>query len=194
MSTTLASGYELDGLGLPVWKPSAELQAEMDALPRTNSEDPLIEEQRAEHHEMNCNRVAKFKWEGQEQFEHDRLGRILSMGEFLRLLHQIDPSFYYNNWTTGDGLVGLNVIYRGQPKYICAVQLGMMPEYETLRVNEWGLPGRSKYRGWRTVLLNLMDAGAITEEDADRVFGKATGPESGPYLKACYQKRNRRVR
>ena len=47
-----------------------------------------------------------------------------------------------------------------------------------------GLPGRSKYRGY---------AGVGPEEDADSVFGKFTGPESGPYLNASYQKQGRPV-
>jgi hypothetical protein len=38
----------------------------------------------------------------------------------------------------------------------------------------------------------MMDAGLIPEEDADRVFGKAIAPKSGPYLAVCYVNRNRR--
>jgi hypothetical protein len=32
--------YQLDEIGLPSWQPPAEQQAEMDALPRVNCNDP----------------------------------------------------------------------------------------------------------------------------------------------------------
>jgi hypothetical protein len=181
---------QLDSLGLPTGNLPAGLQAEIDNLPRTSSADPILVDQLQKRREMNRNSVNAYRWEGQSQFEKDRFGRILSQGEFLYLLHKIRPDAFYNSFSI-DGLVGLNIIDRGEPRYTgTAVQLGTMPEYETLRVDEYGLPGRSKYRGWRTVLLRLIEAGIIREDDVDSVFGRASGPESMPYYKALYAFRN----
>ena len=183
-----------NGLGLPEWQPTESQLAEIAALPRINSADPILHDQAQMRRELNLNSVKDYRWENQDQLQRERFGRILSQGEFLYLLQKIRPDAFYNNFSV-DGLVGLNIIGdHGEPLYTgTAVQLGEMPEYETLRVDEYGLPGRSKYRGWRTVLLRLIEARIVREDDVKRVFGEASGPEAVPYLKALYAIRNRKA-
>ena len=165
-------------------------QSEIDALPVVESNNPQVADEVQMREYLSRESVKRHRWENQAQFERVRPGRILSNGEFLFLIRKIVPSMSYNNWTTGDGLVGMYCISRGEIKYICAAQLGMMHEYDTVHTDERGLVTRHKFRGWRTLLLACIKAGAITEEQANRVFGKAEGPEAGPFLKQLWHLRN----
>ncbi len=181
-----------DHLGLPDWQPTAEQQAAIAALPHVSYDNPIVHDQTQMRRELNINGVKDYRWDNQQQFERERFGRILSQSDFLYMLQKIRPDAFYNSFSV-DGLVGLNIMEQGAPRYTgVAVQRSWMPEYELLRIDEYGLPGRSKYRGWRTVLLRLIQAGFVREEDVDGVFSKADGPESGPYLEALYAIRNRK--
>jgi hypothetical protein len=58
-------------------------------------------------------------------------------------------------------------------------------------VDKRGLPLNEKWRGWRTVVLRLILKGFITEQQADKVFGPATGPAARRYREQLFEFRNR---
>jgi len=57
-------------------------------------------------------------------------------------------------------------------KYICFVQIPAMFEWSVLRLDAHSLPAGEAYRGWRTVLLRLIEEDVITEQEAHKIFGK----------------------
>lgn len=85
------------------------------------------------------------------------------------------------------GMVGLDIdvpTERGSKRqYVCGVPAGFMPEYSKIRLGEHGEVKNEKYRGWRTVLLRLLEIGATTEAKLAKVFGDPTPFGSGPYLR-----------
>jgi hypothetical protein len=47
-----------------------------------------------------------------------------------------------------------------------------MPELSMMNFDDHGAPLAERRRGWRTVLLQLLLSGFITEEAVDKEFGK----------------------
>src|SRR5262249_25520943 len=61
-------------------------------------------------------------------------------------------------------------------KKICAIQVPYMSEWGIMNLDDRGMFRSWKYIGWRgQVLLRLILAGAITEEEAHREFGVPQG-------------------
>lgn len=144
--------------------------------------------------EENTAAVREYRWEKQEELarEGERIGQILSQEIFLRGLNRIITARY--NSFSRRGMVGLSVLVGAQWKYVCAVQLGYMPEFSVMNFDAHGLPQAEKYRGWRTVLLRLITMGFIPEESAHRTFGEpALGPASRRYREQLWRYRNRKV-
>lgn len=145
--------------------------------------------------EENTAAVRGFRFENQEGLECVRLGHPLRDFDFLRRLSVVIPArFTHLNrpgvWrieclrATGNG---------GVWEFATGLQAGMIPEYSTFYFDAHGLPTSEMYRGWRTSLLTLIQKGFVTEQQADRAFGRATGPESWRYRQNLYELRNRRI-
>lgn len=136
-------------------------------------------------HELNEYSVQKFQFAMQEELldEKARLVNILHFTGFLQRLQTIPGLHGYYGWSGQGKELGLFVHMRGQERrlfrgdlplgvqYICFVQAPYMPEWSVIRLDEYHLPVNEKYRGWRTVLMRLIAAGAITEQEAHAVFG-----------------------
>lgn len=59
-------------------------------------------------------------------------------------------------------------------KYITYLQIPAMIEWDILRLDDHGLPNGLDYRGWRTVVSQLVRKGAVTEQRAHQIFGRPT--------------------
>jgi len=156
--------------------------------------------------EFSTNMVKDYRFYRQEEDDladngQTRKGRVMHCLEFLEKLQTILPA--YLSATVRKGLCGLAVykpyetIVNGQTEridwqYVCGVQVGYCYEYSVLHFDSHGLPLNEKWRGWRTVLLRLIQKNYITEQQAEEVFGKATGPASRRYLEQLYYFRNRK--
>ncbi len=139
-------------------------------------------EKAAQLHEDNVEAHRPSRMDRQDEITQVRLGRVMHMNEFLRRLRTVCPGAHYNDWSVA-GMRGLNVVVGGERKYVCAVQNGVMPEFETLRTDEYGVATTSRYRGWRTVILNLIEKGHITHAQAERAFGQAGGAHASRFLR-----------
>jgi hypothetical protein len=78
-----------------------------------------------------------------------------------------------------------------KPDIGCWCQAGYAPEYSVCNFDDHGVVLQEAYRGWRTVLMQLMLKGMLTEERATQVFGEAFGPASSRYNAFLYDMRNR---
>lgn len=127
--------------------------------------------------------------------EGPRIGKIIHSSKFINLLKSdCNINCWYREHPQPKKIT-LMVKRNGmEPEVGCWAQLGFMPEYEIIRFDDHGLPLDSKFRGWRTCCLQLILKGILTEEDSDKVFGKATGPASKRYLDTLYGFRNQMIR
>lgn len=149
--------------------------------------------------EMSKEMVKEYQFYKQDELVDDASsrGRVLHCLEFLRMLETIIPAYLSAN--IRKGLSGLAVYkpkevdgVRTDWQYVCGVQVGFCYEYSVLHLDSRGLPLNEKWRGWRTVLLRLIQLGFVTEEQARNVFGEATGPRSRRYNDQLYCFRNRK--
>jgi hypothetical protein len=75
--------------------------------------------------------------------------------------------------------------------YIAFMQVPAMWEWSVLRLDKHFLPNGEAYRGWRTVLAQLVLKGVMTEHQAHKVFGKPTdGEVSRIYRHTMWNARN----
>jgi hypothetical protein len=71
------------------------------------------------------------------------------------------------------------------------LQAPLGTEWMMMNFDEFGVPTTAKYVGWRTALLTMVRANAITEEEAHRAFPVGSGPAAEWYLQQLYMRRNR---
>jgi hypothetical protein len=157
--------------------------------------------------EENTEAVKRFRLPGQEklagaQAEKERIRNLMHITKFCQKLdHVLGPAadggsrVFLNKPPTTPGiesekLMGLFIKIRGMDmftyhtdlppgwKKICAVQVPYMSEWGIMHLDDHGMFKGWKYIGWRgQVLLRLILAGAITEEEAHAEFGVPQGVE-----------------
>ncbi len=66
--------------------------------------------------------------------------------------------------------------HSNEAKYICYLQVPAMYEWSLLKLDRHSVPIGEDFRGWRTVLSQLIIKEIMTEVEAHRVFGQ---PQSG---------------
>ena len=126
--------------------------------------------------------------------EKARQGELMFCLDFIERLNKILPA--YLSGKVIKGLSGLYVympdVKGGHWHYVCGVQASMMNEYSVIRLDSHNLPINEKKRGWRTVLLRLIQGSFITEDEAENEFGEPiSGWVSRRYREQCYWFRNR---
>ena len=156
--------------------------------------------------ELTKESVKDYKFYKQDELmtEEGKKGRVMHCLEFLKILEKVRPAYMSAN--IRKGLTGLAVYHpvdeldaeTGQMKrvdwhYVCAVQVGFMWEYSVLHVDpRTNLPLNEKWRGWRTVLLRLIQQGHLTEQQALELFGPALGAPARRYNEQLFYWRNRK--
>jgi hypothetical protein len=76
---------------------------------------------------------------------------------------------------------------------VCYLQVPAMYEWSVLRLDKRGLPAGESFRGYRTVEVQLIEKGIISEARAHEIFGHPVdGPVSRRFRKSLYWLRNRR--
>ena len=78
--------------------------------------------------------------------------------------------------------------------YVCYLQVPWQYEWSLLKIDRHGLPIGEDFRGWRTVLAQLILKGIVTEKKAHEVFGRPTDSEvSMIYRETLYYVRNQKA-
>lgn len=157
--------------------------------------------------EQNDALIKRFKLPGQDKMsgrkaEKERVRNIMHIAEFCRRLDKIlGPAYdsgsrvFLNKPPQAPNIesgktMGLFIKIRGMDlftfhedlplgwKKICAVQVPYMSEWGIMNLDDRGMFKSWKYIGWRgQVLLRLILADAITEEEAHKEFGVPQGVE-----------------
>ena len=149
--------------------------------------DSQTEEELCRVKEENDNLARDYQWlnPGEYEDEKARIGRIMHSSELIKkLTEECGISARYRPHPqpkritllvdTSQGIKGMEVA--------CWVQFGYMPEYSICNFDDHGVVLQEAYRGWRTVLLQLLVKHMIDEETINRVFGEAVGPAARKYL------------
>ena len=141
--------------------------------------------------------VAKeYQWCSPEEYTdiQQRFGQIMSHYDLInKLRNECKLKVYYREHPQQDRLTLLYSDEYGnkKPEIACWVQRGWMPEYTVMRFDDHGVPLAEKYRGWRTVLLQMILKGLLTEKVAHKVFGEANLPCAERYNTILRSFRNR---
>jgi hypothetical protein len=150
-------------------------------------------EELARQREMSKNMVKKYQFLTPEEYGdlEPRIGRVMHSAVFIsKLRTECHLDCWYVQHPHPDKAI-LVVNRRGNVREVaCWVQQGFMIEYEMVRFDRNDLPIDSKRRGWRTCLLQMIQKHMLTEDQVNRVFGKATGPVSKRYNSTIYDLRN----
>jgi hypothetical protein len=86
---------------------------------------------------------------------------------------------------------GIGHLYQGiRHQYITWMDIPMMYEWSILRVDPHGLPIGEKYRGWRTVISEMVKRKVFSEQKAHQMFGLPSGRQSLFYRKRMHIYRN----
>lgn len=180
---------------------------------RKPEKDSRAEDVAAELHELNTAAVKQFLPSDKLLDEKERVRNLMHIKDFCAHLHNIlgfapdgGSRIFINTPPAVAGLdnkkmKGLFIKMRGMENFIyhadlmqslgsgwkkiCAIQSPYMSEWGVLLVDDHGGMKGWKYIGWRgQVLLRLILAGAITEEEAHAEFGTPQGVEvDREYLK-----------
>lgn len=160
----------------------ARMMAEVENGPRHTTTSTQTLEEFHRLHESNEQSRRKYRWENQDELKSQRVGRILHMNAFLGKLKDAGVNAWYTEKGGMPGTLGLYCSKNEVPVYIGFAQVPLMQEYEELYFDEYDVPLGPKRRGWRTLILKLIDAGFLTEASAHAAFGEpATGPVSRRY-------------
>lgn len=141
----------------------------------------------------NIQRHRHFRVRDQDAIVSDRPGRKLHVQQFVRLLNMLPRRKFILNPYSIRGMRGMSVARGGkEPRYIMAVDDGVSPEWSKIELDEHGLPKKLTSRGWRAVLLTMLDQGLITEAEMIGLFGFAGGVSGGLFRRYLWEHRNHR--
>jgi hypothetical protein len=133
----------------------------------------LLAEQREYSNELS----KQYQWITPEEYEdlEPRIGQVISHSELITRLRKAGIKCWYTQHPHADKAV-LHVNRKGVydpdgAEIACWVQIGQMPELSIMNFDEHGVPLAERRRGWRTVLLQMILKGLISETKANQVFG-----------------------
>jgi hypothetical protein len=100
-------------------------------------------------------------------------------------------------FTVYNGLKGTIGLWCIPPKqvararYVCYLQIPAMYEWSVLRLDRHNIPVGEKFRGWRTVLMELIKKEILTEYQAHKIFGLPSGNKTfRRYQRSLWELRN----
>jgi hypothetical protein len=147
----------------------AERRYESDQTSSENKEE--LHRQR----EISTELAKQYQWLNPEEYADfgARIGRVMSHAEFINTLRKSGIHCHYRQHPQADKAVLYTSKYGCDTAEIaCWVQVGQMPELSIMRFDDHGVPLDERRRGWRTSLLQLILKGIITEEEANKAFGR----------------------
>ena len=160
-------------------KMSAELEAAVaEYAERCYEADQSSSENKEELHrqkEMSDELSKEYQWIKPEEYADfgARIGVVMTHAEFITKLRQAGLHCWYTQHPQAQKATLLVQTHSSLPPEVaCWVQIGQMPELSIMRFDDHGVPLDERRRGWRTPLLQLILKGYITEEKANKTFGR----------------------
>lgn len=160
-----------------------------------NEYKAFVQESFAEEREISNTMVRQYKMKDQDILTdtEPRMVNILTTIDFYQRLKNNGVKCFtvYNGMPQTVGLWAVPK-HTNEAKYICYMQVPCMYEWSVLRLDRHGLPNGEDYRGWRTVLSQLIVKEVLTEDQAHKIYGKPVegNPVSKIYRQTLYNFRN----
>jgi hypothetical protein len=142
--------------------------------------------------------VSQYKMERQDILTNAKARKVNAIGtrDFIQKLRQNGVRCFSIDNGFPPQTVALWAIRpnSNQIQYVCYLQRPAMYEWSVLKVDRHGLPAGEDFRGWRTVLAQLITKNILTEAKAHAIFGKPTDSEvSLLYRETLYYIRNKQA-
>lgn len=139
----------------------------------------------------------RYRMEDQEGLlnEVSRKVNPVSTREFVQRLRSAGIKCYTIDNGFPPASVGLWAFKPGTDHVVpvCYLQVPAMYEWSVLRLDKRGMASGESFRGWRTVEVQLIEKGIVSEARADEIFGRPDdGPVSRRFRKSLHWFRNRR--
>ena len=153
----------------------------------------FVKESFAAEKEMSDQQVESYKMDNQDLLSDEKPRKVhaIATRDFIKKLRDNGVRCF----TVDNGLAGTVGLWaaRGtQMVYVCYLQIPAQYEWSVLRLDAHNLPNGERFRGWRTVLMQLIVKDILTEEKAHKIFGKPTGGiVSSLYRKTLWFRRNK---
>jgi hypothetical protein len=159
----------------------------------------FVKEQFAAEKEISNEMAEQYHMEDQEDLTNReaRMVNPMATRDFIHKLRVNGVSCFTIDNGFPPKTVALWAIPPGQDqkaRYICYLQVPAMYEWSVLRLDAHGIPNGEDFRGWRTVLVQLIEKDILTEEEAHKIFGQPSlSPVFARYRRNLWEHRNRRM-
>lgn len=121
-----------------------------------------------------------------------RLGRVMHHSELVSKIQSFVPNIAVVPGVEPN-TYALYRIYGEQVDFVCWTNEGWLPEFSIVEFNKHKQPIRER-RGWRTVLLRFIKTGLMTEDQANKNFGRPSSPQQAKFWdRKLYDLRNNRI-
>ena len=124
-----------------------------------------------------------------------RMINPMSTDDFVAKLRRAGIKCFtvYNGMPSTVGLWCLPPKEHQRARYICFMQIPAMYEWSVLKVDRHNIPMGEAFRGWRTVIMELIKKRILTEYQAHKIFGKPSNdPVFRRYHRTLWEVRNGR--
>lgn len=159
-------------------KNSADLEAAIAEYSERIYDTPASNQNKEElcrQKEMSDGLSEEYQWVKKEEYEDAkaREGIPMTHADFISKLRSAGVECHYKQHVHKDKADLYVALTPGsEPTVQCWVQQGMVPELSIMTFDEHGVPLAERRRGWRTPLLQLILKGIISEDKANKTFGK----------------------
>lgn len=154
----------------------------------------FVKESFQAEHEASCDQVAQYKMPGQEILSDrkPRMVNAVATRDFIKKLQDNGIKCFTFQNPGMPQTVGLWAVpmFSNEARYIAYCQVPAMFEWSVLRLDKHNLPNGEDYRGWRTVLCQMIIKEILTEEKAHQIFGEPSGAASTIYRRTLWNWRN----
>jgi len=162
----------------------------------------FMKESFAEEKQKSDKMGKQYRWADQEMLTNKVARRIngINSRDFIEKklkANGIVAHAFASQWRNHGGgpTVGLWCIppSRSKLRYVCYMDVPMMFEWSILKLDNHGLPSGEESRGWRTVVVQLVEKDIITEKQCHKIFGvPGANAISARYYRSLWEKRHGR--
>jgi hypothetical protein len=104
-----------------------------------------------------------------------RGGQFMHSSELIFRVQKLNPRVYVHQQINYPDQWGFYVEVQSRLQYVSGFQKGWLREYTAILVDERNLMEGDPLRGWRAVLLKLLEKGILRWEQVFKEFGDAEG-------------------
>jgi len=112
-----------------------------------------------------------------------RAGQWMHSSELIYRVQKLNPCVYVHQQVNYPDQWGFYVDVQSRLTYVSGFQKGWLREFTAILVDERNLMAGDELRGWRAVLLKLMEKGILRWEQVHRAFGDSEGVNADRWRK-----------